>query len=505
MTEKFKTDVRMPTQFGPLEGHAVDNPRGGDETGVATTLLGNIGESGGGRAPRYTARKGNSVFVLDKHKRPLMPCSNKRARLLLERGRAVVHRRYPFTIRLKDRIGGDLQPLRLKIDPGSRVTGLALVREAQDGQHVLHLAELEHRGNTVRKHMLQRAVYRRRRRSANLRYRAKRFNNRRRPAGWLPPSLRSRVDNTTGWGARYRRFAPIATLSIEHVRFDMQRMENPEISGAEYQQGELAGYEAREYLLTKFDRACAYCGMVDVPLQIDHVVPRAKGGTDRVSNLVIACGPCNQEKGSRDLRAFLAHDPALAQRILARAKAPFQDAAAVNATRWAIASEFRATGLPLELSSGGRTKWNRSRFGIPKEHCLDAACVGCFGKLHGWDRPVQHIRCTGRGSYQRTRLTAHGFQRGYLMRAKSVRGFQTGDMVQATVPNGKKAGTHIGRVAIRSTGSFNIQSPMGVVQGISWERCTLLSRADGHSYHQERRARLLSMAEAKGIRRAKIR
>ncbi|MBO0759496.1 MAG: RRXRR domain-containing protein, partial [Bradyrhizobiaceae bacterium] len=502
MTEKFKTNVRMPTQFGPLEGHTVDNPGDRDETGVPVTLLGNIGESGAPQGARYMARKGNSVFVLDKHKKPLMPCSRQRARLLLECRRAVIHRRYPFTLRLKDRVGGDTQPLSLKLDPGSRVTGVALVREAFDGQHVLHLAEIEHRGKTIRKHMLQRAMFRRRRRSANLRYRAKRFGNRVKPTGWLPPSLRSRVDNSTNWVRQYRRLAPIVALSVEHARFDMQQMVNPEISGVEYQQGELAGYEVREYLLQKFDHACAYCGVADVPLNIDHVTSRARGGSNRVSNLVVACVRCNQAKGSRDLWEFLAHDPALAQRILTRCKAPLKDAAAVNATRWALVDRLRLTGLPIELSSGGRTKWNRTQLGIPKEHCLDAACVGIVSGLHDWNRPVQQIKCTGRGSYQRTRLTAHGFPRGYLTRAKTVRGFQTGDMVRASVPTGKKAGTHTGRVAVRATGSFNIQAPTGVVQGISWKHCTLLSRADGHSYHLEHRSRrLLPTDKSGGIRR----
>src|SRR5205823_3292328 len=145
-----------------------------------------------------------SVFVVDKHKKPLMPCSEKRARLLLERGQAVVHRRYPFTIRLIERVGGDVQPVRLKLDPGAETTGMALVREGEDGQHVLHLAEIAHRGKVIRKHLRQRAALRRRRRSANLRYRAKRCDNRRRPKGWLPPSLQSRVDNTSSWARRYR-------------------------------------------------------------------------------------------------------------------------------------------------------------------------------------------------------------------------------------------------------------------------------------------------------------
>src|SRR5437763_16111767 len=171
-----------------------------------------------------------AVFVVDKRKKPLMPCSEKRARLLLERGKAVVHRRYPFTIRLKERVGGAVQPVRLKVDPGAGTTGVALVREAGDGQHVLHLAEIAHRGATIHKRMLQRAAFRRRRRSANLRYRARRFDNRRRPKGWLPPSLQSRIDSTTAWVRRYRMLAPVAAISVEHVRFDMQRMRKPDIA-----------------------------------------------------------------------------------------------------------------------------------------------------------------------------------------------------------------------------------------------------------------------------------
>src|ERR671936_1012397 len=164
-----------------------------------------------------------AVFVLDKRKKPLMPCSEKRARLLLEHGKAVVHRRCPFTIRLKDRAGGDVQPVRLKLDPGAQTTGVALVREAgDDGQHVLHLAEIAHRSKAIRTHMQQRAWFRRRRRSASLVYRAKRFDNRRRPKGWLPPSLRSRVDSMAAWVGRYRRLAPVWAISVEHVRSDTQ-------------------------------------------------------------------------------------------------------------------------------------------------------------------------------------------------------------------------------------------------------------------------------------------
>jgi hypothetical protein len=170
-----------------------------------------------------------------------------------------VHRHTPFTIRLKDRLLCDstLQPLVLGIDPGSKTTGLALAREedvpGSDSvvRHALWLAELGHRGQQVHSHLRQRAAFRRCRRSANLRYRAPRFINRRRPEGWLTPSLRSRVDNVLVWTARLRRWAPVARIALETVRFDTQQLQNPEIAGVEYQQGTLAGYELREYLLEK--------------------------------------------------------------------------------------------------------------------------------------------------------------------------------------------------------------------------------------------------------------
>jgi len=142
--------------------------------------------------------------------------------------------------------------------------------------------------------------------------------------------------------------------------------------------------------------------------------------------------------------------------------------------------------LPVEMASGGRTKWNRSRFGIPKMHALDALCVGDVEAVAGWKMPTLSIKSTGRGAYCRTRVTASGFPRSKLMRQKRAFGFQTGDLVRATVPRGKKCGTWIGRVAIRVTGSFNVQTADGSLQGISHKHCRLLMRGDGYTYRTTR-------------------
>jgi 5-methylcytosine-specific restriction endonuclease McrA len=430
-----------------------------------------------------------------------MPCSEKRARILLARGRARVVRRFPFTIRLVDRKAEDcaLQPVRIKLDPGSKTTGIAVVRDREDAETaVLFLAELHHRGKAISEKLTARNSMRRRRRG-NLRYRPARFDNRTKPKGWLAPSLKHRVDTVASWVYRLRRLAPVTGIATELVRFDMQILESPEISGAGYQQGTLAGYELREFLLNKWNRACAYCGIVNVPLQIEHIHPKARGGSSRESNLTLACECCNRAKGAMPVEQFLSDRPAVLARIKAHAKRPLKDAAAVNTTRWALVNTLKATGLPVETGSGGKTKWNRSRLGIPKAHALDAACVGDIEALTGWQVPVLSIKAMGRGSYCRTRLDKFGFPRGYLTRSKRIRGFQTGDMVRAEVPKGKHAGVHVGRIAVRATGSFNIQKSGLVLQGISHKHCKVIARADGYAFALSRELLSLPTAEAGGF------
>jgi 5-methylcytosine-specific restriction endonuclease McrA len=385
-----------------------------------------------------------------------------------------------------------LQPVRLKLDPGSKTTGIALVRESEDvdketgeilqNAHVLFLAELSHRGQIIRNNLVSRSAFRRRRRVANLRHRAPRFNNRRRPQGWLAPSLKHRVNTTCSWVSRLRKWTPVTAISQELVKFDTQKMQNPEISGVEYQHGTLQGTEVKEYLLEKWGHKCAYCGATNVQLEVEHIQPKSKGGSNRVSNLTIACHDCNQRKDKIPVEQFLSKKPELAHKILAQTKAPLRDAAAVNSTRWALYDALKTTGLEIEVASGGRTKWNRQQLNVPKTHCLDAACVGQVDAIYDWKQPILQIKATGRGMYQRTRLTKYGFPHGYLMRSKSVFGFQTGDMVRAEVTKGKKTGKYLGRVAIRANGYLDIQTASGLASEIHYRFCKVVQRSDGYKY-----------------------
>lgn len=235
------------------------------------------------------------VFVLDQNQSPLMPCHPARARELLSLGKAKVIRRFPFTIILIDRQGGEVQPTQVKVDPGSKTSGVALVADGKRGKKVLFAFNLEHRGQAIRESLDQRRGIRRSRRARKTRYRAQRFDNRRREEGWLPPSLKSRVDNVCHQVKKVSLVSPVDTIAVETVRFDTQKLRNPEISGVEYQQGELLGYEIREYLLEKWQKTCAYCGKKDQRFE------------------------------------------------------PLKDAAAVNATRYAIGHSLKNLGLSVSF------------------------------------------------------------------------------------------------------------------------------------------------------------
>ncbi len=427
----------------------------------------------------------NRVMVLDFNHQPLMPCHPARARQLLSQGHAAVWRRFPFTIVLKQPTTSHTQPLRLKVDPGSRTSGLAVVATYQRGLVCVFAAELQHRGLAIKEALYKRRGVRRSRRHRHTRYRKPRFLNRKRRKGWLAPSLESRVQNVVQWVKRLRRWMPLTDLSMESVRFDLQRLENPEIEGVQYQQGTLFGYEVREYLLEKWKRKCFYCEATEVPLQIDHIMPRSKGGTDRVSNLTLACAACNQKKGNTDAKTFLAEQPSRYKALMAGSKRALSDAAAVNSTRRALRERLCGLGVPLEVGSGGQTKYNRSRQEYRKTHWLDAVCVGASGERVCVDfaQEVLEIRAMGRGSRQMCSVDRYGFPRtAPKARQKKVHGFQTGDMVEAVVPLGKKAGRYVGRVAVRSSGSFNIKTRSGTTQGISYKHCRILQHTDGYAY-----------------------
>ena len=356
------------------------------------------------------------IFVLDKNLKPLDPCHPARARELLKKGRAAVFKKYPFTIVLKERTAEDsvVHSHRIKLDPGSKTTGIAIVLE--ETGRVTNALEIQHRGQQIKNALDARRALRRGRRQRKTRYRQPRFLNRTRPSCWLPPSLASRIANILTWVERLRKLCPIAAISQELVRFDTQKLQNPEVEGVEYQRGELFGFEVKEYLLNKWGRKCVYCKAEQTPLEIEHIKPKSKGGSDRVSNLTLACRHCNQAKSNQPIDEFLSKKPILLQKILQQAKAPLKDAAAVNTTRWELFRRLQETGLPVETGTGGQTKFNRQTRGIEKQHWTDAACVGYSTPFMLLLRGVKPLFVTakGHGTRQRCGTNRYGFPNGGL-------------------------------------------------------------------------------------------
>ncbi|MGL5192589.1 MAG: RNA-guided endonuclease IscB [Chroococcales cyanobacterium] len=419
----------------------------------------------------------NFVLVIDTNKRPLNPIHPSKARHLLNQGKAAVFRRFPFTIILKEpQPDAPTQSLELKLDPGSKTTGIAL----KQGHRIIFAAELQHRGQRIKDALLSRRQLRSGRRNRKTRYRQPRFLNRSRPAGWLAPSLQHRILTIMTWVNRLCRFAPIDSIAMELVRFDLQQMENPEISGEQYQQGTLCGYEVKEYLLEKWSRKCAYCSTANVPLEVEHIHPRSKGGSNRVSNLTLACHPCNQAKGSQLIEEFLSGKPDLLKRILSQAKSPLKDAAAVNSTRWALFKTLVATGLPVSTGTGGQTKFNRTRFNLPKSHWIDAACVGKVESIELLTSKPLLIATKGHGTRQMCGTDRFGFPTWHRTRQKTHFGFQTGDLVRASVPSGKFAGLWVGRVSVRSRPSFKLVSTQTF--DVHPKYLEVIHRADGYGY-----------------------
>jgi hypothetical protein len=322
--------------------------------------------------------------VVDCNRKPLMPCHPARARQLLRDGKAAVLRRYPFTIILKHVVEEvSVSTLRLKIDPGSKVTGLAIVDDTNGA--VVFAAELTHRGYLVSRRLTKRRLLRRARRYRKTRYRKQRSANRRKPRGWLPPSLQSRIDNIATWIKRLCPYAPIAAITVELVDFDQKTLQG-------------------------------------------------------------------------------------------------KHAAAVFSTRQALLALVRQTGLRVEVGTGFQTAANRKRYNLPKQHWIDALCIGSRPPdvLQVLGTSVLKIKATGHGRRQRCITNKYGFPIRHAARKKSYLGFQTGDIVRAKIPCGKFARIHTGRIVIRF-------KPMFYLDGFNVhpKYLELLHKNDGYSYSSE--------------------
>ncbi len=298
-----------------------------------------------------------SVYVLNMRGQPLMPTTPRNARVLLKSGKAKVVQRSPFTIQLNYATGETRQPIKLGIDPNYSMIGYSAVTNRRE----LISGELTLRDDIPEK-LTERRQYRRNRRN-KLRYRQLRFSNRKR-TDKLSPSIRQKLQTFINFVNRIKRILPVTSTYVEVSSFDTQKMINPEISGIEYQQGELQGYEIKEYLLEKHGRTCAYCGKSGIPLQVEHIIPKSRRGSDRVSNLTISCHECNRKKGNKTAEEF-GHPE-----VQEQAKKSLKSVAFMNTIRWELVRL-----LHCSHTYGYITKNNRTKLNLEKSHANDAFVI----------------------------------------------------------------------------------------------------------------------------------
>ena len=447
---------------------------------------------------QYTNYQPTPVYSSDRQ--PLMPCHPARARKLLRQGRAApYHVRGIFGIRLLDRTRAEseVQHVALNIEPNSDTSGLAVVTDDHNGQRtVLASLELKHRAKAIKATMQGRASNRRNRRG-RLRYRAPRFDNRRREAGTLPPSVDSLRHDTMRLVSTLCRIYPIGPLRLERHKFDPQLMMNPDIKGAEYQRGTLYGTQLRAYVFERDQHRCVYCRQSRRRLTLDHVIPRSIG-TDRVDNLAAACHKCNQLKDNQPIAEFLADQPALQREITARLQGPnLTSAAHINAVLPALIRDLEATGRPLELTNAASVAWRRRQLGVNKSPSYDAALQGRdFTSIVSLPAQVLEIKPSNGRSKQKANVDKDGTPTGLPFRQQQrlpkrrrrhnpaaghsdrhqrygAQLIGTGDTVRFTTADGE---TLTGRGTIKAAGARIAIRQSGREVSVNKEQCRRLAR-----------------------------
>jgi len=397
------------------------------------------------------------VPVLNMRGEPLMPTTPRKARILLKQGKARVVSRTPFVIQLLYPTGENKQDITLGIDAGYSTIGYSAVTAKRE----LIAGELELRDD-IKRLLEKRREYRRARRSRKW-YRKPRFDNRKRKEGWLPPSLEHKLESHIRLIEHLKRILPITRVVVEVASFDTQKMQNPEISGVEYQRGELAGYDVREYLLAKWGHKCAYCGKTDVPLEIDHIIPKSRGGSNRVSNLTIACHECNQRKGNRTAEEFGYPE------VQAKAKEPLKAAAFMNAIRWELVNR-----LGCDWTYGSVTKYKREKLKLEKSHVNDAFIIAGGTSNHirtGYIYKARQVRRQNRSLFKANMLKGGRKKRNTI---KEVNGFRRFDKVLY----GKLKCFIFG---LRTRGYFDLRDIEGNKIGgdVSYKKLRLIERSRG--------------------------
>lgn len=317
------------------------------------------------------------VYVLNMHGHPMMPCTPRKARLLLDQERAFVVKNTPFTIQLKYGSSGYKQEVVLGVDAGSQTIGLAAATKDEE----LFIAELTPRNDVV-KLLASRRELRRSRRNRTTRYRKPRFNNRThaKHKGWLAPSVEVKIQEHITAIKRVCRILPISKVVVETAEFDLQLIKavqdgKPVPEGEDYPKGEMLGhYNVRQYVFHRDGYTCQCCGArgKGVKLHAHHLESRKTGG-NAPDNQITLCDDCHKKfhKGKIVM-------PALKR----RRRRSTRDAAFMGIMRKTLMARLREElEVPVWETHGYVTKYIRTELlKLPKSHANDAlAITACRG------------------------------------------------------------------------------------------------------------------------------
>lgn len=415
--------------------------------------------------------------VLDQNGKPLMPTTRLgKVYRLLKTQKAHIVSYEPFTIQLDYEPDTHIiQPMTLGVDSGAIHSGYSIANE----QREFYSSEVIARDN-ISYRISDRRMYRQSRRSRKTRYRKPRFNNRRnKKKGWLPPSLEQKVAVQLNEIDHLHRHFPIETIIVEVAEFDIQKIKNPEISRKDYQQGTLQGYNIRNYLLEKHGRKCFYCDKEVSTFEVEHMIPKAKGGSNRIDNLTLSCHSCNQKKGTLTAEEFIkqtlpAEKVAKKLKQLPEEKRLFKYMAHMNATRWTLYNAINGKYSNVKMTYGYITKYNRINAGLPKAHHIDAKCITGFAQVPSFNVTVVKTKMR-RHNRQLHRAT---FSKGHVRKAASLPTVMFGFRLYDIVMYNNHRYYIKGR---RSTGSFALASVEGLKnEKRTYKKLTLLAHTNAY-------------------------
>lgn len=315
-----------------------------------------------------------NIFVVDFDGKPLMPMQKVgKVRRMLKGGEAKILRHSPFfTIQLLRLTKKTItRHLTLGIDTGYNYIGYSVIDSKTKKEIIGGQLELDIK---MPKRLEARSMYRTNRRN-RLRHRKAKFDNRKRKAGWLPPSTKRQVETHIKLINKLVEILPIQTINLELGNFDMAKINNPDIKGVEYQNGVQHGFDnVRAAVLYRDKHKCQNpnCKNEDknITLEVHHIVYRSFGGTDSPNNLITLCSKCHNQKNHKE-NGFLY------QWMKTKKKAgTLKEATFMNILKKYLYEDLVTKyTMPINITYGYITKEIRLQNGIKKTHHNDAFII----------------------------------------------------------------------------------------------------------------------------------